>query len=143
MNYKLHILNFYTDSGTLFINNCCHHRATLFKQSFKQTKKHSSRMLTARFSSCLGVCPTPRLQTPPPRCRHPYPQMQTPPVGRPPLNADPPRCRPPVDRQTPLKTLPCLKLRLWAVNMYQCRIFDEDSGYVYVDKSMVYSSSFY
>ena len=43
---------------------------------------------------CTGVCPPPR-----PRGRPPWTQRQT----------------PPVDRQTPVKTLPCPKLRLLTV----------------------------
>ena len=78
----------------------------------------------------------------PPRCRHPSrrlhldpdPPEADPPGGRPPLKADPspleadpwscdlwsillsqPALPHPLDRETPVKTLPCLKLRLRAV----------------------------
>ena len=33
---------------------------------------------------------------------------------------------PPVDRQTPVKLLPCLKLRLWAVNIFE-KVFRQAS----------------
>ena len=77
-----------------------------------QTRNHSSRMRTARFSSSggRGVCPT----TSPPEADLPpldsdFPWML---VMWPVMHAGKP---PPVDRQTPVKTLPCHKLRLRAV----------------------------
>ena len=108
---------------------------TQFCQLFQiphETRKHSSRMRTARFSSSwVGFAhqlpmqtPSPWMQIPlpldtdPPRGRSPSPRgrspwMQTPLPGRP-----SPGCRTPpptVNRQTGVKTLTCPKLRLRAV----------------------------
>ena len=63
---------------------------------------HSSRMRTARSLPYRGV------------------SLTDPPGQRPPSGQNPPsgqRPPPPVDRQTPVKLLPCLKLRLWAVTI--------------------------
>ena len=90
-----------------------------------KTRKHSSRMRTARFSdSGEGrVCPTPHGGRPPPRgCRPPsgdsIPPEADPPGGRPPGGRSPA-----MDRQTPVKILPCPKLSLHAVITYGIAIF--------------------
>ena len=70
------------------------------------------REVCASREGVLGVC-TP----PPPRTQRNAPRSR----DRHPLDQDVDTPSPAVDRQTPVKTLPCPKLRLWAVNMI-CRL---------------------
>ena len=114
-----------------------------FAYGWTTIRKYSIRMYTTCLPSSSGggggFCPTPLF---PGRRPPPPPWMQTPPPDAepPPLDADTPPCRlspqviwpvmhagkptlPPVHRQTPVKTLPCPKLRLRTVKIQTSKEF--------------------
>ena len=91
-----------------FLSFLCKNRQK-FRQKSCQTRRHSSRMRTARSSSSRRGLH----QAPPPGSRPPSPRGSR---HHPPPTADTPGAYiPPVDRHTPVNILPCPKLRLRAV----------------------------
>ena len=85
---------------------------------------HSSRMRTARSSSCpagVNQAPAPLPQEQAPRTRHP-PGVGPPGSSHPPPQSSPPSRHPPGSRHPPLNILPCPKLRLRVVKItsYMC-----------------------